>query len=180
VLWYWLLGIVGLVALLIAIAGIWGNQLPQNHTATRTIHLDQSPDTVFKTISDWQSFPSWRKDVKSVRARQGEGGRDSWIEVSRHGEIPFEVIESQPPRKLVSKIADPNLPFGGTWTWQVAPDSGAGGGCTVTVTEDGEIYNRIFRFIARYVFGYTATMDGYLKSLAEKFGEPATPATART
>jgi hypothetical protein len=28
-----------------------------------------------------------------------------------------------------------------------------------------------FRFMSRYVFGHTATMDVYLKSLARHFGE---------
>ena len=36
------------------------------------------------------------------------------------------------------------------------------------VAENGEIYNPVFRFIARYVQGYTATTDNYLKALSAK------------
>ena len=42
-----------------------------------------------------------------------------------------------------------------------------------TITENGEIYNPFFRFMARFVFGYTATMETYLKALGKKFGEDA-------
>ena len=38
-------------------------------------------------------------------------------------------------------------------------------GTRVTITENGEIYNVFFRFMARFVFGYTATMDRVLDAL---------------
>ncbi len=40
-------------------------------------------------------------------------------------------------------------------------------GSTLTITEDGEVYNPIFRFMSRFVFGHEATMAAYL-SAAEK------------
>ena len=39
------------------------------------------------------------------------------------------------------------------------------------IREDGEIYNPLFRFLARFAFGYNGTIDTYLKSMAKKFGE---------
>ena len=51
-----------------------------------------------------------------------------------------------------------------------------GGGTRVRITEDGEVSNVIFRFMSRYVFGQTATLDAYLTSLAKRFGEDAKPA----
>jgi hypothetical protein len=44
----------------------------------------------------------------------------------------------------------------------------------VTITEDGEVSNALFRFMSRYVFGHTATLDAYLASLARRFGENTT------
>lgn len=44
-------------------------------------------------------------------------------------------------------------------------------GCTVTVTEDGEVYSPLFRFVSRFVIGHTATLDRKLKALARRFGE---------
>jgi hypothetical protein len=61
------------------------------------------------------------------------------------------------------------LPFGGTWTFEVTPIGD--GGSVVRITEDGEVYNPVFRFVSRYFMGYTATIDSYLKALGAKFGE---------
>ena len=47
-------------------------------------------------------------------------------------------------------------------------------GSVVRVTEDGEIYNVIFRFVARYFFGYTASIEGLLRDLGHRFGELTT------
>jgi hypothetical protein len=70
---------------------------------------------------------------------------------------------------LVVRIADPKLPFGGTWTYEIAPIPK---GSSLRIREDGEVYNPLFRFLSRFVFGHSATIDAYLKSLAKKFGEP--------
>ena len=60
------------------------------------------------------------------------------------------------------------LPFGGSWDYLIEPD---GTGSKLTVTENGEVYNPIFRFVSRYVMGHTATMDKYLAALAAKTGD---------
>jgi hypothetical protein len=75
-----------------------------------------------------------------------------------------------PTRKLVSRIAGDNLPFGGTWTFEVTP---AGDGATLRITERGWVSNPIFRFVLRFVLGYTSNLEMYLRSLGRKFGETA-------
>ena len=72
--------------------------------------------------------------------------------------------------RLCVRIADKGLPFGGTWTFDIAPS--ADGGSELRVTEDGEIYNVFFRFMARFLFGYTASIETYLRDLGAKFGQP--------
>jgi len=166
----WILIVIGVIVVLILVVQVWGMLISRTHTASRSARFNQKPETIFATITDWRSFPSWRGDLKEIRERQGEGGRTSWVEVSKMGELPLEVIELDPPRRIVTKIADPQhkLPFGGTWTWDVKPE---GEGCIVTVTEDGEVRPAMFRFMAKHIFGYTGTMDSYLKALAKKFGK---------
>jgi hypothetical protein len=67
------------------------------------------------------------------------------------------------------RIADPDLPFGGTWTFEITPsDSGS----DIVLTENGEIYNPLFRFMARFVFGYEGTIEQYLEDLRKKLGDP--------
>jgi hypothetical protein len=82
------------------------------------------------------------------------------------------LVEDEPPARIAVRIADRGLPFGGTWTFQIAPVPG--GGSDLRIDEDGEIYNVIFRFMARFFFGYTASIEGYLRDLGVKFGD--TPA----
>ncbi len=48
----------------------------------------------------------------------------------------------------------------------------AAGGTRVRVTEDGEVYNPLFRFVSRFIMGHTATMDRYLDDLAAVLPRP--------
>jgi hypothetical protein len=57
------------------------------------------------------------------------------------------------------------LPFGGTWTFDVAA---APGGTSLTITEDGEVYNPIFRFMSKTVFSPYKTIDTYQADLRRR------------
>jgi hypothetical protein len=168
----WPLIIMGVVVVLMILMYVLGAMLPVRHKASRTARFKQKPDAIFAVITDWRAFPNWRPELKEVRERQGVDGRASWVEVSRDGEIPMEIVGTDPPREVVGRIADDDrkLPFGGTWTYVIEPSPG-GDGCTLTITEDGEVYPPPFRFMSKYVFGHTATMERYLKNLGRKFGE---------
>lgn len=127
-----------------------------------------------KRTPDSSARPRWKhlteKKLRRFRGSSPRGpGGPAWVEISRRGErLPLETVQSIPPRTFVARIADPNLPFGGIWTYEIAP---ADGGSTLTITERGEIYNPLFRFMARFVFGYTATMEAYLGALGKKLGK---------
>ena len=43
-------------------------------------------------------------------------------------------------------------------------------GSRLTITERGEIYNPIFRTLARFVFGYSSTLESCLKAVEKKLG----------
>jgi hypothetical protein len=153
------LSLAGLLILIVVI----GVLLPQKHRVTRTVSLHQSAEKVWATIS---GPPTWRPDVSNYQELPPKDGRRMWSETDKHGQtITFETMESVPPRRLVTHIADARLPFGGTWTYEIAPSDNA---CTLTITEDGEVYNPIFRFVSRFIMGHTATMDAYLQALSAK------------
>jgi hypothetical protein len=40
----------------------------------------------------------------------------------------------------------------------------------VTITERGEVYDPLFRFMSKFVFGHTSTMDSCLAAPTTKFG----------
>ena len=158
----WFLIIIGAIAALAVIALAVGYSLPVKHVATRTVQVAAPPETVWATITDVASAPRWRADVKSAEIiGQGAAGPE-WREVSGDGTITFETVESVPPRRLVTRITDKSLPFGGSWTYELEP---AVSGTQLTIREDGEVYNPVFRLVSRYVMGHHATIDKYLASL---------------
>lgn len=162
----WIAILLGVLILAVLAMATIGSTLPKQHRATRMMHINAPPAEVWRIITDVNSFPAWR-DVQSVEVLAPRNGHRVWREVDRHSQaITFVAEEEIAPRRLVTRIADRNLPFGGAWTWEIAP---ADGGSDVTITENGEIYNPIFRFVARYILGYNATMDAYLKSLANRW-----------
>lgn len=165
----WILLVVGVLAALVALVAVIGAVLPKGHVATRSAKFHQPPEVIWQALTDVEAFPSWRPDVRRVERLPDRDGRRAWREVWKNGQvIAMETVELEPPRRLVGRIADPNLPFGGTWTYELHP---AEGGTVLRITENGEIYNPIFRFMARFVFGYHATMEQYLKALGKKFSE---------
>lgn len=165
----WVLWIFIVLAGILILIALIGWLLPKAHTATREARFHQPPDAVWKAITDIDAMHSWRQGLKSIKHLPDQNGMPAWVETSDSGTIPFETVASQPPSKLVIRIADPKLPFGGTWTYDITP---VAGGSSLRIREDGEVYNPVFRFLTRFVFGYYGTMDTYLKSLAKKFGEP--------
>ena len=147
-------------ALLLALVA-FGYALPVGHVATRNAILPAPPERVFSVLTDVEAFPKWRPDVQAVDVT-ARTPHVQWRERGSDGTIAFEVQESDPPRRLVTRIADRTLPFGGAWTFVLQP---VDGGTKLTITENGEVYNPLFRVMSRFVFGHTATIDRYLRDL---------------
>ena len=164
----WILIVVIAVIALLAAAWVIGLLLPKGHTAARTLHLKQPPEVVWGVISDAQAMPSWRLNVAKVERLADQNGHPVWRETYKNGQaLPLEMVEALPPKRLVGRIADPELPFGGTWTYEITP---AKDGSAITITERGEVYNPIFRLVSRFM-NQAATIETYLTYLARKFGE---------
>jgi uncharacterized protein YndB with AHSA1/START domain len=151
--------IAGLVALI-------GSRLPRSHHASGERTLPVPPELLWRTLTDVDAYPSWRRDVKRVIRLADRDGKPMWIEEGKSGKLTFAFERIEAPKVLVSRIADPNLPFGGTWTFEVAP---APHGSRLRISEAGEIYNPLFRFMARFIFGYDGTINAYLTALEGKF-----------
>ena len=136
-----LVGVGSLVGLLVVLA-ILGAFLPRAHVATVSARFAAAPERLWPAVLEY---------------------------VAATKDPPTEIVEQEAPRRLVTKISDPKLPFGGTWTWAVEP------GTTVTITEDGWISNTLFRFLARFVFGHHASARAALKKIARALGETVAP-----
>ena len=168
----WILIGLGLIVGLILLVVVVGMFIPKSHVASRKARFNQPPEIVFDAITDFQEQTDWRTGLARIERLPDREGNAVWRETSkRTGPLTMMVTTSEPPQRLVTQIVD-NRSFGGSWTYEItSTDSG----CELTITERGEIYNPIFRVFARFVFGYTATMETYLKQLGTKFGEVTEP-----
>lgn len=126
----------GLIVLVLAIVAI-GSTLPQSHVATRERAYRATPEAVYAAIVSRTSFD----------------------------DVPVVIAESVPATRVVSRVADTTLPFGGSWTYELSPTPE---GTRLRITENGEVYNPFFRFMSRFVLGHTATIDKYMDDLESR------------
>jgi hypothetical protein len=164
----WVLWIVGGLVVIVGLMAMVGAMLPLKHHASRKARYKAAPDALYAVLN---GPPDWRTGVKGHGELPAENGHRRWWEEDTHGQkITFELVEARPGERLQVRIADKGLPFGGTWTFDIAP--AAGGGSELRIGEDGEVYNVIFRFMARFIFGYNKSIETYLQDLGAKFGQP--------
>ena len=156
----WVYGVLGGLILLVLVIAIVGWLLPVKHEASRSAEFARTPNEVYALVSDYKNYAAWWPDISRIEVLVDEPGKATFREHLSDGPIVMSVIEQSPPSRFVTKIDDASQPFGGTWTFEIVP---AGEGRTrLTITERGEIYNPIFRALARFVFGYTGTMESFL------------------
>ena len=94
---------------------------------------------------------NWRPDVIRCEVVPATG-RELTQETTRNGEtVTYELLDRKPPESMKRRIATPNLPYSGTWSYSLQPHVG---GTIVRITENGEVYNPVFRFVSRFILGH--------------------------
>jgi uncharacterized protein YndB with AHSA1/START domain len=159
------------LVLLLVVVGLF---LPRNHVASRSAVFDAPPERIWAVLTDVSKGPEWRTGLKSVEALPPLDGRRRYRETSGFGTVTYVVEEERAPERLVGRIADEGLGYGGSWTWEIARE---GPRTRVTITERGFVTNPVFRVLARFAFGYEKTMEIYLRDLGRRLGPPAPPAS---
>ncbi len=169
----WVLIVLGGLVGLIALMALIGAFVSRDHRATSTVMLRQPPDSVWKVVRDLGNITAWWPAMEKVERLPDRDGHEVWRQKMSGFDVPIIVMESAPPRRLVTQI-DPTAggAFGGTWTYELASD---GTGTRISVTEAGWISNPIFRFMSRFLFGYYGSLDKYLRALGARFGETVQP-----
>lgn len=167
-----------LVRILIALIGLFGAvygigaMRSKNHLVTRYVEFSQPPEQVWALISDRVNQPAWRLDVTKVESVAPVNGKPRWKETMSNGMVvTMEEREMEAMKRLVVDIADPGLPFGGTWTYRLSPTAK---GSRLQITEDGFVKPPIYRFVMIFM-DPAGTMTKYLTFLGHKLGETVTP-----
>jgi uncharacterized protein YndB with AHSA1/START domain len=168
----WIVIAVVALVVLIAVAALVGSRLPRDHVATVRAKYRATPETVWAVIADPLKAAAWRWDLKSVESLTSADGKPAWREETSSGKMSYVMAESDPPRRMITRITDAGLPFGGQWEFSLVPSSG---GTELSITERGFVKPALFRLMARFVFGFTSTLERYHQALGVKLGDSVTP-----
>lgn len=158
----WIMALVGLPVAAAAVVYGVGAMLPPNHVAARSALIRAAPVRVAALVRDVEGQPRWRSGVTAIEIVERGPERLQYRERSSEGDILFDFSEEAVDTRFRSVIADPSLPFGGSWTIGLKP---APGGTRIVIEEIGMVRDPLYRFFSALVFGHTATMDAYLSDL---------------
>jgi len=147
-----------------AALAVFGAFLPEDHIVSRTVTLAAPPERVFAAISNGDGFVTWRSGLKSVEKLPDDGKGMRFMEKSSDSDILFRVELFEPKTRMVTRIVDTGLPFGGSWSYDLRPN---GPNADLTITEAGEVYNVFFRTMQKLFFSPTATIEKYQDDLAK-------------
>ena len=101
--------------------------------------------------------PDWRTGSEELWELPEKDGRRQWWEEDTHRQrVAYEIVETKPPGRLVMRIAQPGLPFGGGWTFEIA--ALPGGGSEVRISEDGDIATSFFALWTEFLSGTLAAL----------------------
>ena len=163
--------VVAALAAVVVIVVAIGYALPVRHTASRERLLPASPQEVFAILTSPADYPRWRSGVTKVEILPDVNGKPGFRETGNDGTITFVLEEMLPDSRIVIRIADTGLPFGGSWTYELEPQPS---GTLLRITERGEVYNPLFRFMSRFIMGHHRTIDIVLRDLEDRLRMPRT------
>lgn len=158
-----LLALVGCAVGIVAVGWL----TPAEHHTIGSTTVPVAPARVWEILTDVAAAPGWRSGLHRVEVMSAPQQPLVFREHGDFGALTLGVVESDPPRRLVTRILDENLGFGGTWTYELRP---ASGGTLVEIREDGRIDNLLFRGMTRLFFGTSTTIASYLGDLATLLG----------
>jgi hypothetical protein len=145
--------IVALVIIMILI----GRMLPEGHVAMQSKTFSSSQDEVWKVISGVSDWKSWRSDVHDLTITS-----DSTFKAD---DVEYLMSIVEPGASFTTTIITKDLPYGGMWHYLIEKE---GDGCKLTVTEIGDVYNPMFRFMSKYIFGHDGSLKEYMKVLSKR------------
>jgi hypothetical protein len=151
------------IVLAIGLGIFLGSRVPVAHTVSVSETIPASQEKVWGLISDVASQPNWRTGLKAVQPLPSENGATCWAEVETGTTMPLCADVREAPVRQVVRIADPKLPFGGTWTYVLEP---AGENSTkLTITENGTTGPAMWRFVDHYILHEDGEIKQYMGDL---------------
>jgi len=143
-----------------------GNQLPVDHKVVVSARFKCSVDRLWHLIDDIKTHPTWRPELTSVSLVSQNP--DLWEENYEGTLLRLRTDERVEGEKLVRVLADMELPYQGSWTYEVAAQGEEAS--LLTVTEIAHIKNPVFRFVAQGFFGYEESLKIGIREMESQLG----------
>lgn len=161
---FWIVGI-GLALALVGMAAyVIGARLPEEHSVEASAFIaNRTPPIVAARIRDVEHCSVWRRGVSAVVVMR-DVSSVTFEETGSNGKVTYRQTAPKPNAEIINEIISDGMPYGGKWTIRI---ESINGGSTVSIREDGFVKPPMFRFLARFVFGYSGSINQFLKDLAE-------------
>lgn len=160
---------VAVLVLLVALATVLGRRLPPDHTVQAVLRVGKPMHEVFGLIDNLEAQPTWDKGVTRVETLPQEAGQRRRRMYMGRNVFVLTDTTREPPTRLVRTIADDHKFFGGSWTFDLAPD--APNATKVTLTEHGTISAPIARFMMKHFVDPAMYLRRQLAAMARALGE---------
>ena len=161
--------IIALILSLLSLSVFWSiRRLDKQYRIIRVAYLNRSLADVWHVISDFSSYDKWGSYLKASERLPYLVGRERWKETDHKGNVVvWETVEVFPLHRFIRRIVDEKVSYNITWSVEIRE---VGEVTLLSVCEEGQIDNRIMRFIAKYLSNNSENMDQYINSVGSKLG----------
>ena len=143
--------------------------LPEERSASRVVYFDQPADSLWRILTDYGGYATWRPEVSRVEMLPERNGHSVWREYDKRGRrATYEAEETVPRSRLEVMLIDEGRGISGSLTMEIEPD---GGGCFLSIKEKSYIRSPFFRFIASLFQRRASTIDARLRALGARLGQ---------
>ena len=161
------LKLLALCALAVFVMVVIGAGLASRHTITRRMSYPAPPERVWSALLSIRQLPVDRSDLRAVDQGTATPPPEA-IEVAGTP-VRIEIETFHPPRELVVRTAEPDVSYGGTWTFVLEIETAQF--TRLTVTEDAEVRGRLLRFAVRLLGQDDVLIEGIFRAVRRKLAE---------
>jgi hypothetical protein len=174
----WVALAIAVPLLLVAGLAVAAWLLPVHQLSRRSRDLSKAPDQVWHVLTDFQAYPQWRRQVRSIMRVPSAPHEELWRESYGNTGLTLRTEVEDHGRVLLRHVVGNKLEFGGVWRFELTPLRH--GGTRLTIIEAAEYYRPLHRLVARYITGEGRNLDLYLADLARELQRQEPHGVVRT
>jgi len=165
----WIFLAIAVVVAFVLVPQLGGMLLNEHHIISSRILLNESPESVWRAISDLAATPDWYPNIVSEERLANREGHQVWRERYHNGqELVLGTVESCPPYRMVRAATEGSARE--SWEFDLQPTAM---GTELRIIESGDIPSPFRRFVSKYLMGHFRAINNYQRALALRFDEPA-------